>query len=89
MILIHNKTEFTLYNPTYSGVSTGDVLYADAMEFDLSGEYIMYDAENEINSNWQASIKYWDIGFIKVWNNKTKTFHWKRLIICLIHSIMV
>ncbi len=68
------ETEFTLYNPTYSGVSTGDVLYADAMEFDLSGEYIMYDAENEINSTSAGSIKYWDIGFIKVWNNKTKTF---------------
>lgn len=66
---------FELYNPTFtSGVTTGDVLYADAMEFDLTGEYIMYDAENEIISSSSGSINYWDIGFIKVWNNESNTF---------------
>lgn len=66
---------FELYNPTFTnGVTTGDVLYADAMEFDLSGEYIMYDAENEILSNSSGTINYWDIGFIKVWNNESNTF---------------
>jgi hypothetical protein len=69
------NSTFDLYNPTYTqGVTTGDVNYADAMEFDLSGEYIMYDAENEIKSNTTGSIKYWDIGFIKVWNNASNTF---------------
>jgi Zn-dependent metalloprotease len=69
------QNSFELYNPTYTqGVSTGDVLYADAMEFDVTGEFIMYDAENEIKSSSSGSISYWDIGFIKVWNNKTKTF---------------
>ncbi|MFZ1704565.1 MAG: M4 family metallopeptidase [Saprospiraceae bacterium] len=65
---------FELYNPTFTnGVITGDVKYADAMEFDISGEYIMYDAENEINGN-SGNITYWDIGFIKVWNNSSSTF---------------
>ncbi|MBK9733754.1 MAG: M4 family metallopeptidase [Saprospiraceae bacterium] len=66
---------FTLYNPTFSeGISTGDVNFADAMEFDVSGEYIMYDAENEIKSNTSGSIIYWDISFIKVWNNESNTY---------------
>ncbi len=66
---------FELYNPTYTqGVSTGDVNYADAMEFDITGEYIMYDAENELKSNTSGSITYWDISFIKVWNNTSNSF---------------
>lgn len=70
------SVDFELYNPTYSaGVITGDVVYSDAMEFDLSGEYIMYDAKNQLKStNSTADITYWDISFIKVWNNATKTF---------------
>jgi bacillolysin len=65
---------FTLTNPTYTqGVSTGDVLTSDAMDFDLTGEYIMYDAKNKINGK-TGVIEYWDIGFIKVYDNKTKTF---------------
>ncbi|MEZ4909740.1 MAG: M4 family metallopeptidase [Saprospiraceae bacterium] len=69
------QNEFELYNPTYSAnVSTGDVLYADAMEFDLSGENIIYDAKNEINSTLSGGITYWDIGFINVWNNKSSSF---------------
>ncbi len=34
----------------------------------------MYDAENRIKSSTSGSITYWDIGFIKVWNNAAKTF---------------
>ncbi|KXK37806.1 MAG: M4 family metallopeptidase [Saprospiraceae bacterium] len=67
--------DFELYNPTYTtGVVTGDVNFADAMEFDLSGKYIMYDAENELRSGTGNTIKYWDVSFIEVWNNATKTF---------------
>lgn len=74
-VISEKESDFDLYNPTYTqGVSTGDVLRADVMEFDASGEWIMYDAENEIKSTSSGSIKNWDIGFIKVWNNSTKTF---------------
>lgn len=69
------QNKFELYNPTYTqGVTTGDVNFCDAMEFDITGEYIIYDAENEIKSNTSGSIQYWDISFIKVWNNAAKTF---------------
>lgn len=68
-------TTYTLYNPTYTqGTETGDVKYADAMEFDLTGEYILYDAYNEIKGQTGGDINYWDIGLIKVWNNAASTF---------------
>ena len=58
---------FELYNPTFTeGVTTGDVLRADAMEFDHSGTYLMYDAENLIQNNSGADITFWDIGFLSV-----------------------
>ncbi len=63
--------EFQLVNPTSAqGVELGNVNFADAMEFDYSGEWIMYDCENSVGDN----IKYWDIGFINVWNNATSNF---------------
>lgn len=66
---------YELFNPTFTeGVSTGDVLYADALEFDFTGEYIMYDAFNRIESTFDEDIEYWDIGFIKVFNNDSQTF---------------
>lgn len=64
---------FSLYNPTYTqGQSTGNVQYADVLEFDYSGSYIMYDAYNKIVSPTTGqSIDYWDIGFVQFWDNGT------------------
>lgn len=60
---------FVLYNPTYSqGVKTGGVLYADALEFDHSGQYLIYDAFNELKNPTGDDIEYWDVGIMRVWN---------------------
>ena len=69
-------TQFELYNPTTSQFNTdaGGVLYADAIEFDITGEYLIYDACNVLNSTSSEDILYWDIGFINVWNNNTSYF---------------
>ena len=68
---IEGSIEYDLYNPTTSsgGNTTGDVQFADAMEFDFTGEWIMYDAQNDIQGSGSTNIEYWDIGFIRVWNN--------------------
>jgi hypothetical protein len=62
---------FILYNPTYSQnpTVTGEVRYADVLEFDYSGQYIMYDAYNELSSTSNGNISYWDIGFLQFWEN--------------------
>jgi Zn-dependent metalloprotease/PKD repeat protein len=66
---------FILYNPTtQENVKSTGVLYADVIEFDHTGQYLIYDAFNRINSTTGDSIEYWDIGIIKVWDNKTNQF---------------
>lgn len=67
---------FILYNPTtsHSGTDGSGVRFADAIEFDHTGEFLIYDAYNVINSNFGEDISYWDIGFIKVWDNATNDF---------------
>ena len=73
--IVGASTEFDLYNPTYTeGISTGDVLYADVMEFDITSNFIMYDAANEIQSQTAGSYEYWDIGFLEVWNSAADTW---------------
>ena len=71
-----SSTTFELYNPTTSdgGISTGDVRFADVLEWDHTGEYLLYDAFNELTGIGGADISYWDIGLIRVWNNAANTF---------------
>ena len=67
--------KFKLYNPTAEGTSNkGGVLYADALEFDHTGEYLIYDSYNVIRSTATDSISYWDIGLMKVWDNQQNKF---------------
>ncbi len=59
---------YTLYNPTFSGVNSGGVLYADALEWDHSGTKIMYDAKNFVNNQSGTDYTYWDVGIVNVWD---------------------
>ena len=62
------RYKLPLYNPTYStGVSTGEVQYADSFEWDYAGEDIIYDAFNSVKSI-SGTIEFWDVGFIKAWD---------------------
>jgi PKD repeat protein len=67
--------KFRLYNPATEGAQKGGgVLYADAIEFDHTGEYLIYDAYNVIRSTPADSISYWDIGMMNVWDNHQNNF---------------
>ncbi|MEM7659628.1 MAG: M4 family metallopeptidase, partial [Bacteroidota bacterium] len=67
---------YILYNPTTSGggENQGGVLYADAMDFDHSGQYIMYDAFNRIPNPGGTDLEYWDVGFLNVWDLATNNW---------------
>ncbi len=68
---------FALFNPTtgQGGPISGDVQYADVIEWDYTGEWVMYDALNALpTSSGAGSIEYWDISFINVWNNAGSSF---------------
>jgi len=70
-----SSQQFTLVNPSTSsdGSIGGAPDYADAIQFTHSGEYIMYDARNTINSTGNPVIV-WDIGLIKVRNLNDDSF---------------
>lgn len=66
---------YYLYNPTTgAGVNAGGVLYADAIEWDYSGQYVMYDSYNRIGGNGGSYLDYWDIGIIRTWNPGSNNF---------------
>ncbi len=67
--------EFTLYNPTYSdGINSGGAEYADALEWDYSGEFVVYDAFNRIQNESGNDIEYWDVNFIHAWDIANNDF---------------
>ena len=67
--------EFELFNPTFSedNSSTTGVQYADVMEFDFTGENLIYDAFNVLDGIFDE-LSYWDIGIINIFNNDTQQF---------------
>ncbi len=67
--------EFKLYNPTFSsGINSSGVLYADVIEWDYTGENLIYDAYNKIPQENGDSLTYWDMGIINVWDNSSNNF---------------
>lgn len=68
-------TYIEILNPTtQQGVFTNDVQYADFIEWDYSGEYLLYDAYNVLDDDFGNTSDYWDIGLIQVWNNASNDF---------------
>jgi bacillolysin len=67
--LVNGKSKkIKLFNPTYStGVKTGEVLYADSFEWNYSGEYLIYDAFNQVK-NISTNIEFWDVGILRAWD---------------------
>jgi PKD repeat protein len=68
---------FKLYNPTTGsgGAKSGGPRFADAIEFNHTGEYLIYDAYNVAGSSLGGkTVDYWDIGLINVWDNSRNTW---------------
>ncbi|MCF8247735.1 MAG: M4 family metallopeptidase [Saprospiraceae bacterium] len=64
-----NFVPYELYNPTTAqgGPISDNVNYADVLEWDHTGQWVMYDALSTINTSG-TPIDFWDIGFIYVWD---------------------
>jgi bacillolysin len=61
----------SLSNPTSAdGISTGDVIYADALEWEPGGEFVMYDALSRLDDG----LEFWDIGFVRAWDSDAASF---------------
>ncbi|OAV42569.1 M4 family metallopeptidase [Lewinella sp. 4G2] len=60
-----------LTNPTFGqGISTDNVLYPDAMEWEPGGEFLMYDALSQLDDG----LTFWDINFLRAWDGDADTF---------------
>ncbi|KUG07818.1 hypothetical protein ASU33_16055 [Solirubrum puertoriconensis] len=68
------SVKYKLYNPTSAGTQGSGVLYADALEWDYSGEYLLYDSYNVIRNSQGQDIDFWDIGFLRVWNTAANSW---------------
>lgn len=67
--------KFELYNPTYTeGVNSGKVLYAEALEWDLSGEFIVYDAKTQIGGWFSKARSFYDVGILRAWDPLRNTY---------------
>ncbi|MEO8473491.1 MAG: M4 family metallopeptidase [Chryseolinea sp.] len=66
---------FALYNPTYTeGVTSAGPVYADALEWDYTGQLLVYDCFNRIENADGSDIEYWDVNFLHVWDNDANAF---------------
>ena len=65
---------FQLYSPTFSSTTTNGPIYAGALDWDPTGEYVIYDENNLYNTGTSSGISYWDIGFMKVWDKSSNTW---------------
>lgn len=65
---------FPLYNPTNEGIRTGGVMYAGSLDWDNSGENVIYDAFNHLQGTGTSAIEYWDVGLMNVWDTTGKQF---------------
>lgn len=62
-------------NPTsQQGIFTDDVQYVDFIEWDYSGEQLLFDAYNVLDDDFGNTSDYWDIGLINVWDNAFNFF---------------
>ncbi|MEO6759016.1 MAG: M4 family metallopeptidase, partial [Saprospiraceae bacterium] len=61
--------EYFLVNPTFSqNVPWIDnVDYADVLEFDYTGQYLVYDAYSFLENADGENVSQWDIGLLKYW----------------------
>jgi bacillolysin len=65
--------QYPLYNPTFEGLRTGGVVNAGTVDWDYSGD-VVYDAYNQIKGTGGSPITYWDVGFLRAWDDSARNF---------------
>lgn len=64
-----NTYKVKLYSPALDGDPAYTTLFADALDWDVNGEYIVFDAFNSIEKTDGTNIEFWDINLLDVENN--------------------
>lgn len=67
-----NETKrFQLYTPGSNGERILTVDFADVMQWDLGGEYLVFDAQNTITGNGGFKTTNWDIGVLHAFDGNS------------------
>ncbi|MCI0698857.1 M4 family metallopeptidase [candidate division KSB1 bacterium] len=65
----NNSKAIHLYSPTtQQGVQADITVYADALDWDLNSQFVLYDAFNRIPQAGGGAIEYWDVNALDVDN---------------------
>ncbi len=65
-----NSKAYHLYNPTtQTDVKDFTTRYADAMDWDLSGQYLVFDSFNSVPQQGGGSVDFWTINVLDVVND--------------------
>ena len=66
---------YRLYTPNYSGDTSGSQLaFADALQWNLDGQILLFDALNYTITATGDTLPYWDILQLRAWNRAARTF---------------
>jgi PKD repeat protein/Zn-dependent metalloprotease len=62
---------YDLYLPGSNGEVVGKPKFPDVIEFDPTGEYLIFDNYTVLFNNNQDSVGVWNFHILRVWNNST------------------
>lgn len=66
--------DFQLYSPTFTnGQNVGLVLGANSLQWDASGQYVLFDALNALFTD-AGEQDYADVGLLRAWDKSVNTF---------------
>ncbi len=65
---------YKIVTPVYDATNTlNTALYADALSFDPTGRYLIFDTYNQIESITGDTLSYWDINLLDIQSGKMET----------------
>ncbi len=65
--LVNNTAkEFKIKTPSYDAADTKTALYADALSFDPTGQFLMFDTFNQMQSSTGDTLSFWNINLLDV-----------------------
>jgi Zn-dependent metalloprotease len=62
----NTSTAFKIVTPSYDVANTKTALYADAMSFDPTGEYLLFDTFNQLKGASGDTLSYWNINMLDI-----------------------
>jgi bacillolysin len=64
---------FKIVSQAFDGQSTKTAIYADAMSFDPTGKYLLFDCYNEVNKSDGSKLSYWNINLLDIQQNNIQS----------------